>query len=168
MTHVPPNIAGWTIIFVGHIEKSQANRETQLTLSTYLLFNGNCREVFEFYKSVFGGEFSIFMTFADGPADMQFPDEERDNVMHVSFPIGSSVLMGSDIPSAHGSQFSAGNNFSITHASKGREETDALFAKLSDGGTVTMPLQDTFWGSYFGSCFDKYGIPWQFDCEQQS
>ena len=97
-----------------------------MTLSTYLLFNGNCREVFEFYKSVFGGEFSIFMTFADGPAEMQFPDEERDNVMHVSFPIGSSVLMGSDIPSAHGSQFSAGNNFSITHASKSREETDAL------------------------------------------
>lgn len=139
-----------------------------MTLSTYLLFNGNCREVFEFYKSVFGGEFSIFMTFGDGPADMQFSDEERDNVMHVSLPIGSSVLMGSDIPSAHGSQFSAGNNFSITHASKNREETDALFAKLSDGGTVTMPLQDTFWGSYFGSCFDKYGIPWQFDCEQQS
>ena len=139
-----------------------------MALNTYLHFNGNCREAFEFYRSVFGGDFEILQTFADGPPGMGVSDGESNNVMHVSLPIGSSVLMGSDIPSAHGSQFSAGNNFSITHASKNREETDALFAKLSDGGTVTMPLQDTFWGSYFGSCFDTYGIPWQFDCEQQS
>ena len=138
-----------------------------MTLSTYLLFDGNCREVFEFYKSVFGGEFSIFMTFADGPEDMQIPDGEHENVMHVSLPIGNSVLMGSDVPSGHGSRLNVGNNFSITYSSKSREETDSLFAKLSEDGTVTMPLQDTFWGSYFGSCFDKFGIGWQFDYEQQ-
>ena len=139
-----------------------------MTLSTYLLFDGNCREVFEFYKSVFGGEFSVFMTFADGPADMQVPEDERDNVMHVSYPIGTSVLMGSDVPSIFGSPPTMGNNFSITYSSKSREETDSLFARLSDGGEVTMPLMDTFWGAYFGSCFDKFGINWQFNCEQQS
>ena len=139
-----------------------------MTLSTYLFFNGNCREVFEFYKSVFGGEFSIFMTFANGPAEMQISKDEQDNVMHVSFPIGTSVLMGSDVPSAFGPPPNAGNNFSINHSSGSREETDALFAKLSEGGTVTMPMQDTFWGSYFGSCFDKYGIGWQLNHDQQS
>ena len=103
--------------------ESEATNQQGVAVDTKHIsaLNGNCREVFEFYKSVFGGEFSIFMTFADGPAEMQFPDAERDNVMHVSFPIGSSVLMGSDIPSAHGDRFSAGNNFSITHASKSRK-----------------------------------------------
>ncbi len=139
-----------------------------MTLSTYLLFDGNCREVFEFYKSVFGGEFSIFMTFADGPEDMQIPDGENENVMHVSLPIGNSVLMGSDVPSGHGSRLNVGNNFAISYASSSREETDNLFARISEGGEVTMPLMDTFWGAYFGSCTDKFGINWQFNCEQQS
>ena len=138
-----------------------------MTLSTYLLFDGNCREVFEFYKSVFGGEFSIFLTFADGSEDMQISDDERDNVMHVSFPIGNSVLMGSDVPSGHGSRLNVGNNFAISYSSSSREETDDLFARISEGGKVTMPLMDTFWGAYFGSCTDKFGIGWQFDCEQQ-
>ena len=139
-----------------------------MTLSTYLLFDGNCRDVFEFYKSVFGGEFSIFMTFADGPEDMQIPDGEHENVMHVSLPIGNSVLMGSDVPSGHGSRLNVGNNFAISYASSSREETDNLFARISEGGEVTMPLMDTFWGAYFGSCTDKFGINWQFNCEQQS
>ena len=139
-----------------------------MTLSTYLLFDGNCREVFEFYKSVFGGEFSVFMTFADGPADMQVPEDERDNVMHVSYPIGTSVLMGSDVPSTFRPPIDTGNNFAISYASSSREETDNLFARISEGGEVTMPLMDTFWGAYFGSCTDKFGINWQFNCEQQS
>ena len=138
-----------------------------MTLNTYLHFNGNCREAFKFYRSVFGGEFEIFQLFGDGPPHMQIPDGEHENIMHVSYRIGTSVLMGSDVPSGHGSRLNVGNNFSITYSSKSREETDSLFAKLSEDGTVTMPLQDTFWGSYFGSCFDKFGIGWQFDCEQQ-
>ena len=137
-----------------------------MTISIYLHFNGNCREVFEFYRSVFGGEFAILETFRNGPGDMAIPEEELDNVMHVSYPIGSSVLMGSDVPSIFGPPPVQGNNFSISYEPRSKQETDELFAKISEGGTVTMELQDMFWGSYFGSCFDKFGIGWQFNFQQ--
>ena len=137
-----------------------------MTLSTYLHFDGNCREAFEFYRSVFGGEFETLATFADLPPDMGIPEDERDKIMHVSFPIGSSVLMGSDMPSTFGAAPEIGSNFAISYASSSREETDDLFAKMAEGGAVTMPLADMFWGAYFGSCTDKFGINWQFNCEQ--
>ena len=137
-----------------------------MTLNTYLFFNGNCREAFEFYRSVFGGEFVTLQTFGDGPADMQIPDGEHARIMHVSYPIGTSILMGSDVPSTSGHPVNTGNNFSISYLSGSREETDGLFAKLSEGGNVTMPLTDTFWGAYFGSCTDKFGINWQLNYDQ--
>lgn len=135
-------------------------------LNTYLNFDGNCREAFEFYRSVFGGEYSIFQVFRDGPGDMGVPEDEMDNVMHVSLPIGDSMLMGSDMPSIFENPHVAGNNFSISVSPDGRDDADRLFAALSDGGAVTMPLQDMFWGSYFGSCTDKFGVNWQVNCEQ--
>ena len=137
-----------------------------MTLNTYLFFNGNCREAFEFYRSVFGGEFVTLQTFGDGPTDMQIPDAEHARIMHVSYPIGTSILMGSDVPSTSGHPVNTGNNFSISYLSGSREETDGLFAKLSEGGNVTMPLTDTFWGAYFGSCTDKFGINWQLNYDQ--
>ena len=139
-----------------------------MTLNIYLTFDGNCREVFEFYRSVFGGEFSIVQTFGDGPPDMGVPEDEQDRIMHVSFPIGSSVLMGSDTVTGFGPPGVKGDNFSVSCATQSREETDELFAKISEGGTVTMPLADMFWGSYFGTCTDKFGIKWQFNWEQES
>ncbi len=137
-------------------------------INIYLNFDGNCREVFEYYRSVFGGEFAIMQTFRNGPPDMGMPvaDDELDNVMHVSFPIGESVLMGSDTPSGFGMPHAPGNNFSISVSPESREEADRLFARLSDGGEVGMPMADMFWGSYFGTCVDKFGIPWLIDCEQ--
>ena len=137
-----------------------------MSLSPYLHFNGNCREAFEFYRAAFGGEYLVLQTFGDGPADMQIPDDERNNIMHVSLPIGTGVLMGSDVPSTFGEPAPPGSNMSISYASPSREDTDAVFAKLSDGGTVTMPLQDMFWGAYFGACIDKFGINWMVNCEQ--
>ena len=137
-----------------------------MSLSTYLHFNGNCREAFEFYRSAFGGEFDVLQTFGDGPADMDVPGDESNNIMHVSLRIGTSVLMGSDVPSTFAAPVQMGSNISISYASRSREETDAMFAKLADGGTVTMPLQDMFWGDYFGSCVDKFGINWMISCEQ--
>ena len=137
-----------------------------MTLNTYLHFNGNCREAFEFYRSVFGGEFTFIDTFANGPDDFEVPEEELDNIMHVSLPIGSSVLMGSDTPSSFGPA-NMGNNFSISCLTQSREETDELFAGISEGGTVTCPLADMFWGAYFGSCTDRFGINWQFNCEHK-
>ena len=85
-----------------------------MTLSTYINFAGNCREAFEFYRSVFGGEFAVMETFRNGPPDMGMPDDELDNIMHVSFPIGTSVLMGSDVSSTFGASHAPGNNFSLS------------------------------------------------------
>ena len=134
-----------------------------MTLSIYLNFDGNCRAAFDFYRSVFGGEFMHISTFGEGPPDMPVSEEERERIMHVSFPIGDSVLMGSDTSSSHGPPYQAGNNFSVSCHPQSREQTAELFAKISQGGTVTMPLDDMFWGSYFGACVDKFGIPWQFN-----
>ena len=132
-----------------------------MMLNTYLMFDGNCREVFEFYRTVFGGEFSILSTYADGPPEMKVPDAEKGLVMHVSLPVGSSVLMGSDSSSiAPGPPPKAGNNFSISIAPQSKEECDALLAKLSAGGRVGMPMQETFWGAYFGTVTDQFGINW--------
>lgn len=134
-----------------------------MSLSTYLTFNGNCREAFEFYRSVFGTEFVVLSTFAEAPEDMEVPDADRDKVMHVTLPIGSSVLMGSDNdPSAP--PVVVGNNFSISVDPEGRKESDDLIGKLAAGGTVSMPMQETFWGSYFGLCTDKFGVNWMISC----
>ena len=138
-----------------------------MTLSIYLHFNGNCREAFEFYRSVFGGNFDVLQTFGDGPADMGVPEGEGNNIMHVSLQVGTSVLMGSDVPSTFGSPVNEGGNISISYAAHSREETGNIFAKVSEGGTVTMPLQDMFWGAYFGSCTDRFGINWMINCEKQ-
>ena len=138
-----------------------------MALSIYLNFNGNCREAFEFYRSVFGGEFDNIQTFGDGPGDFLVPADERDHVMHVSLPVGGSVLMGSDTPSWSPEPTEAGNNFAISYAPGTHEEADQLFARISDGGTVTMPLEDMFWGAYFGSCTDRFGINWQLNCEPE-
>ena len=136
-----------------------------MPLNVYLAFTDNCREVFDFYLSVFGGEYLIIQTFADGPADMEVVDAERDRIMHATLSIGDSILMGSDMPSSFAPPPTVGSSFSLSYSTSSKEESDALFAKLSAGGTVTMPLQETFWGAYFGSCTDKYGINWQLDCE---
>ena len=136
-----------------------------MSLTVYLHFNGNCREVFEFYRSIFGGEFDLFNTFREGPEDMPLPDDVLDQVMHVSYPIGSSMLMGSDVPEQFGPQPVQGSNFSISYQPESKEAADELFAKLSDGGQVTMPMEDQFWGAYFGSCIDKFGISWQLNTE---
>ena len=118
-----------------------------MALSIYLHFNGNCREAFDFYRSVFGGEFADLQTFGDGPDDLVVPEDERDHVMHVSLPIGESMLMGSDTPSWSPEPTQVGNNFSVSYSPADRAETDDLFARISEGGSVTMPLEDMFWGA---------------------
>ena len=139
-----------------------------MPLNVYLTFEDNCREVFDFYRSVFGGEYLIIQTFGDGPADMGILDSERDRIMHATISIGDSFLMGSDSASSFAPPPTVGDNFSLSYTSSSREEADEFFARLSAGGTVTMPLQETFWGSYFGSCTDKFGINWQLDYELPS
>ena len=131
-----------------------------MSLNVYLFFDGNCREAFEFYRSVFGGEFKVIQTFGDGPPELNVPESEKDRIMHVSLPIGSTTLMGNDHTSAFGPPPVAGGNFAISVDAESRERCDDLFARLSDGGTVIMSPQEMFWGAYFGNWKDRFGINW--------
>ncbi|MDE0005163.1 MAG: VOC family protein [Rhodospirillaceae bacterium] len=131
-----------------------------MSLNTYLFFDDNCREAFELYRSVFGGEFQELQTYGDGPPDAEVPESEKDRIMHVSLAVGSSVLMGSDTGVTHGRPPIKGTNFAISVVGESKEHCDEVFAKLSNGGTVEMPLQETFWGAYFGSWTDRFGVGW--------
>ncbi|MEJ5995544.1 VOC family protein [Pedobacter sp. Du54] len=132
------------------------------TTNTYLNFNGNCEEAFTFYKSVFGGEFNYIGRFNEMPPKegQAMPEEMGKLIMHVSLPIGTSILMGSDTGGEWASSFKQGNNFSVSITAESKEEADRLFAGLGDGGNITMPLNETFWGDYFGMLTDKFGIGW--------
>ena len=133
------------------------------TVNVYLTFNGNCKEAFDFYKSVFGGEFPYVGTFRDMPQDAQhpMPEAELDRIMHISLPISKeTMLMGSDTGGEWANSFSQGNNFSISINTDDRAKADEFFNALSNGGTVGMPMNETFWGDYFGMVTDKFGISW--------
>ncbi|MCF6130765.1 VOC family protein [Flavobacterium wongokense] len=140
------------------------------SINPYLIFNGNCEEAFLFYKSVFGGEFPYIGKFSDMPPsdDPNCPPpsaDEADRIMHVSLPIGNTVLMGSDSTSQSG-DVPFGGNFSISINTDSRAEADKLFNGLSAGGTTIMPMQNTFWGAYFGMLTDKFGIGWMVNFDE--
>ena len=142
------------------------------SVSTYLNFPGNTEEAFNFYKSVFGSEFmGDISRFGDIPPseDMPpLPEADKNLVMHVSLPIlGGHLLMGTDAPESMGFKLSQGNNVYINLEPDTRKETDRLFEALSAGGTVEQELQDMFWGDYFGSCKDKFGVQWMFNCAEK-
>ena len=131
------------------------------TLNTYLNFQGNTEEVFNFYKSVFGGEFSMLQRFKDTPFGQQMSDSEKEMIMHIALPIGkTSVLTATDALESMGQTLTTGNNCSISIHAESEEEANKLFNGLSEGGKVTMPLEKAFWGDYFGMFNDKYGIQW--------
>ncbi|MBB4080507.1 PhnB protein [Lewinella aquimaris] len=138
------------------------------SVSTYLNFSDQTEEAFTFYRSVFGGEFQGGISrFGDAPPQEGMPslaEEDMQLVMNVQLPImGGHLLMGSDSPPSMGMPVKVGNNYHITLSPDSREEVDRLFHALSDGGKVTMELQDTFWGAYFAMCTDKYGVQWMFN-----
>lgn len=140
------------------------------SVNPYLTFNGNCEEAFTFYKSVFGGEFPFMGRFKDMPSEQPIPESEGEKIMHVTLPIGQgTVLMGSDTSEAFGHVTTVGNNFSISINAETEEEATKLFNGLSAGGKVTMPLNKTFWGAFFGMFTDKFGIQWMvnYDYNQQ-
>ena len=131
-----------------------------MALNMHLTFDGNCREAFDLYRSVFGGEFTELQTYANGPPELSAVDGAEDLLMHVSLPMGASILLGADRSPESGPTLVLGNNFSISVEAESREHCDEVFAKLSAGGRVTGPLEDMFWGAYFGSCTDRFGISW--------
>jgi PhnB protein len=144
------------------------NFNIMATVGTYLNFPDKTEEAFNFYKSVFGTEFTGegIMRFKDVPAEGMPPLPEKDQnlVMHVSLPIlGGHLLMGSDAPEAMGFYVNPGNNIYISLHPDSKEETERLFRSLKVGGYVEQELQDMFWGSYYGSCRDKFGILWMFN-----
>lgn len=131
------------------------------TVNPYFCFNGNCEEVFNFYKSAFGGEFSQFTRFGDMPMPGQeMPEETKKRIMHVALPISKeTILMGSDSNPMMG-DVNFGQNISISVQTETKAEADRIFNGLSAGGTVTMPMGDAPWGAYFGMFNDKFGISW--------
>jgi PhnB protein len=132
------------------------------TTNIYLNFNGNCREAFTFYQSVFGGEFDFISTFGEMPPQENYPtpESDKDLIMHVSLPISKeTMLMGSDTGSGF-PKVTFGNNFSVYLNTESKSEADSKFEALSAGGKINMPMEHTFWGSYFGMLEDKFGINW--------
>jgi PhnB protein len=141
-------------------------------VSVYLNFPNNTEEAFNFYRKIFGGEFTGgIMRFRDIPPSEKMPpvpDAEKNLVMHVSLPLsGGFDLMGSDAPASMGFKVIQGNNVYINLEPETRSETRRLFKALSEGGKVEQELQDMFWGDYFGSCSDKFGIQWMFNCAEK-
>lgn len=133
-------------------------------INPHINFNGNAEEAFNFYRSVFGGEFSRVMRFKDLASD-EFPvaEKEANKIMHIALPIGPNVLMANDVPESMGRTNENENRSKISISAKSREEADKLFKGLSAGGSVEFPLGDSPWGTYFGMFRDKYGIEWMID-----
>jgi PhnB protein len=142
-------------------------------VSTYLNFPRTTEQAFDFYRSVFGGEFAggihRFADIPPAPGQPPLAESDRNLVMHVELPIlGGHVLMGTDAPESMGFSLTPGNNVYINLEPDTRAETDRLFNALSAGGKVEMPLQEMFWGGYFGSITDRFGIKWMFNCASKT
>jgi len=142
-------------------------------VNTYLNFSRNTEEAFNFYKSVFGGEFvGGISRFKDIPPSEKMPplaEADKNLVMHVALPIlNGHKLMGTDAPESLGFKLNNGNNVYISLELDTRAETLKLFKALSAGGTVEQELQDMFWGDYYGSCKDKFGVQWMFNCTEKN
>ena len=132
-----------------------------VAVNPYLNFNGNTEEAFNFYKMVFGGEFVTVMRFKDMEETGNLPEADRSKIMHIALPLGkSNVLMGTDSLESMGRQLTTGNNFYISINTGTKDEADQLFTGLSNSGKVEMPMQDSFWGDYFGMLKDQFGVQW--------
>ncbi|MXV50076.1 VOC family protein [Pedobacter sp. HMF7647] len=133
-------------------------------INPHINFNGNAEEAFNFYKSVFGGEFAKIMRFKD-LVNAGFPvaENEANKIMHIALPIGKTFLMANDVPEILGRTNENENRSKIVISAESKEEADKLFNGLSAGGQIEMPISDSPWGTYFGMFRDKYGIEWMID-----
>lgn len=138
-------------------------------INPYINFNGNAEEAFNFYKSVFGGEFTKVMRFKDLASD-EFPvsENEATKIMHIALPIGKNILMANDVPESMGRTNENENRSKISISAENKEEADKLFNGLSAGGQIEFPIADSPWGSYFGMFRDKYGIEWMVDFDPEN
>lgn len=133
-----------------------------MRVNPYLLFNGRCQEAFTFYADCLGGKIEAMLPHAGTPAEGHVPPEWREKIMHARLSLGEDVIMGSDAPPGH---FESPKGFSVTIQLTDPADADRIFQRLSDGATVTMPIQQTFWATRFGMLVDRFGTPWMVNCQ---
>jgi PhnB protein len=139
------------------------------TINPYISFNGNAEEAFNFYKSVFGGEFGSIVRFKDlESSEFPVPQNEANKIMRITLPIGGNTLIANDVPESMGPVSENENRSKISVSTDSREEADRIFAGLSEGGAIEMPMSESPWGTYFAMFRDKYGIEWtvEFDAKK--
>ena len=134
-----------------------------MQLNPHLSFNGQCQKAFKFYQQCLGGNIQTMMTHGDSPMADQVPSEWRDKILHATLIVGETALMGADVPP---DSYKEPGGFSITIQINDPADAERIFGALSEGGTVTMPLQETFWAARFGMVVDRFGIPWMVNCGQ--
>ncbi|MBX4201846.1 VOC family protein [Candidatus Saccharibacteria bacterium] len=139
------------------------------TINPYINFNGNAEEAFNFYKSVFGGEFETIVRFKDIESpEFPVPENEANNIMRIVLPIGGSTLIANDVPKSMGPVSENENRSKIAISAETKDEADKLFNGLSEGGAVEMPMVESPWGTSFGMFRDKYGIEWTVEFDAKS
>ena len=134
-------------------------------VNPYLNFPGNTLEAFEFYRSVFGGEFPMVLRFRDFPGNMGAPDDAGDKIAHIALAIGPNMLMGTDVIGEQLPGFKPGNNAFIVLSPDDAGEAKRLFDALATGGTTQMPLQPTEWAEQYGIATDRFGVQWMVNYE---
>lgn len=140
-------------------------KNISMKVTPYLNYKGNCEEAFNFYKTIFGGEFNYIGRFKDMPNSDELSTDEANKIMHISLPVGDGFIYGSDILESMSDHFVTGNNITLAITPDSEDEARRLFDALGEGGRVTMPLDKTFWGSLFGMVTDKFGLNWMVDYE---
>lgn len=146
-----------------HIDLEQKLRKQPLFSSSYLLFDGNCREAFEWYAEVLGGTIIMMLTGTESPVAEEIPAEFADKIMHVSLQVRNWMLMGSDCPPG---MFEKPQGFHVQIAFEDEQQAEATFNQLAEGGLVQMPFEPTFWAKRFGMLVDRFGTPWMLNCGQ--
>jgi PhnB protein len=139
------------------------------TLNVYLYFKGNCEQAFDFYKSIFGGEYEFIARYKDisKKARENFPYCTDEQIMHVTLPISNeTILMGADLINSNQEVDESRSGFSLYVNTNNRKEAARIFEALSDEGDIIIPIDDQFWGSYYGLCIDKFGISWKVSCSK--
>lgn len=134
-----------------------------MQLNPYLLFNGDCEAAFKFYEQCLGGKIETMRSHAGTPAEEQVPPEWRNKILHGRLTVGDQALLASDAPPG---RYEKPQGFFVHLQTKDQAEAERIFPALAEGGTIQMPMQETFWAPRFGMLIDRFGIPWMVHCER--
>jgi PhnB protein len=139
------------------------NEENDMQINPYLTFNGSCEDAFRFYETCLGGRIVAMVTHAETPAADHVPADWQDKIIHARLMLGDQLLMGSDAPP---DRYEESRGFSVTLGIEEPAEAERVFRELAEGGSVCMPIEETFWAKRFGMLVDRFGIPWMINCEK--